>query len=65
MRAETAAAYCDEVSVEAFLRGVGTHYPEPTNVKGKGDRWLKEELDAAIERLARRVHHIKDAADVL
>jgi hypothetical protein len=65
MRAETAAGYCDEVSVEAFLRGVGTLYPEPTRVKGKGDRWLKEELDAAIERLTGRATHIKDAADVL
>ena len=65
MRAETAAGYCDERTVEAFLRGVGTHYPEPTKVKGKGDRWLRVELDVAIERLTGRATHIKDAADAL
>jgi hypothetical protein len=65
MRAETAAGYCDERTVESFLHAVGTLYPEPTRVKGKGDRWLKEDLDAAIERLTGRAPHIRDAADVL
>jgi hypothetical protein len=65
MRAETAAGYCDERTVEAFLNSVGTLYPEPTKVKGKGERWLKVELDAAIERLTGRVAHIRDAADAL
>ena len=35
MRAETAARYVDEVSVEAFRRGVGSVYPEPIRVSGK------------------------------
>ena len=65
MRAETAAAYCDESSVEAFRRSVGQLYPSPVNVRGKGDRWLKEDLDAAIERLAGRAHYIRDASAVL
>jgi len=52
MRAETAAAYCDERSVEAFTRRVGTVYPEPIKVSGRGRLWLREDLDVAIERLA-------------
>jgi len=51
MRAETAAEYCDEASVEAFRRAVGLLYPEPRNVPTKGQRWLIEELDAAIDKL--------------
>lgn len=51
MRAETAAAYCDEVSTTAFLRSVPTLYPEPRHIPGKGKRWLREQLDAAIDRL--------------
>jgi hypothetical protein len=54
MRAETAAAYCDERSLESFLRSVGTIYPEAVKVAGKGDRWLREDLDDAIERLTGR-----------
>jgi hypothetical protein len=51
MRAETAAAYCDEVSVEAFLRAVGLGiYPKAHDVPGKGNRWLPEELDQAIQQ---------------
>jgi hypothetical protein len=29
MNAELAAAYCGETSVEAFIKRVGTEYPEP------------------------------------
>lgn len=65
MRAETAAAYVDERSVSAFRHGVGSIYPKPIRVSGKGDRWLKEDLDAAIERLAGRTACIKDASAVL
>jgi hypothetical protein len=51
MRAETAAAYCDEVSTGTFLRAVGLGlYPKAHDVKGKGLRWLPEELDQAIQR---------------
>lgn len=65
MRAETAAAYCDERSVEAFRRACGTLYPAPIPVKGKGERWLKEDLDRAIEGLTGRPAHVRDASAVL
>jgi hypothetical protein len=51
MRAEQAAAYLGEKSVGAFRRAVGTLYPRPINVPGKGERWLKEALDRAIDKL--------------
>jgi replicative DNA helicase len=65
MRAETATRYVDERSVEAFRRGVGTIYPMPIKVPGKGDRRLKDDLDEAIEKLTRRPNHIRDASAVL
>lgn len=65
MRAETAAAYLDETSVESFLRAVGSLYPEPIVVSGKGKRWVRDDLDQVIDRLARRLQHIRDASDVL
>jgi hypothetical protein len=65
MRAPTAAAYVDERSVEAFRRRVGSLYPEPINVSGRGALWLKDDLDQAIERLTGRSASVKDAADVL
>lgn len=53
MRAQTAADYCDEVSEAAFRRacGKGKLYPPPKNVEGKGERWLREDLDAALDRI--------------
>jgi hypothetical protein len=65
MRAETASRYVDEKSVEAFRRAVGTIYPRPRKVAGKGDRWLKDDLDRAIDRLARPGESFRDIADVL
>jgi hypothetical protein len=68
MRSKTAAAYCDEKSVEAFLSAVGTLYPAPRCLKGKGDRWLKEDLDQAIETvmgMAGRYSSVTDASAVL
>ena len=67
MRAETAAAYVDERSVEAFLRRVGKIYPEPIRISGKGERWLKEMLDTTLDRLAGTVSvgMIRDIADEL
>ena len=65
MRAETAAAYVDERSVTAFRRGVGTLWPKPIRFKGKGERWLREDLDAAIEATTGRPSTVRDAADVL
>ncbi len=49
MRAETAAAYCDEPSVEAFLSKVAKGiYPPPTRTKGALPKWHRSKLDAAI-----------------
>lgn len=64
MRAKTAAGYCDEKSVDAFRRSVGTLYPHPHRIPGKGDRWFKEELDSALDSLLDETV-IKDAAEVL
>jgi hypothetical protein len=64
MRVETAAAYVDEKSVRAFRRAVGAIYPVPFKLSGKGDRWLKDALDEAIDRLANlkgaMIHDIAD-----
>ena len=56
MRAETAAAYVDEVSAEAFRRRVGTVYPRPITISGRGQVWPREDLDQAIARLAGRTN---------
>lgn len=49
MRAETAAAYCDEPSVEAFLakvaRGV---YCQPARQKGCLPKWHRQKLNRDI-----------------
>ena len=65
MRAETAAAYVDEKSVESFRRGVGSLWPVPVELRRKGERWLKEELDEAIDKASGRISLIRDASDVL
>ena len=67
MRAETAAAYVDERSVTAFLQacakpgedldttpncwGREKLYPAPRMIMGKGQRWLIEDLDAALDKI--------------
>ncbi|MGE3626124.1 MAG: hypothetical protein AB7G34_07090 [Hyphomicrobiales bacterium] len=49
MRAETAAAYCDEPSVEAFLakvrRGI---FPPPCQQQGMLPKWHRTKLDQSI-----------------
>jgi hypothetical protein len=51
MRAETAAAYCDEPSVDSFLAKVAKGiYPQPTRTKGALPKWHRAKLDAAIAR---------------
>jgi hypothetical protein len=51
MRAETAAAYCDEPSVDAFLakvqRGI---YSVPAREKGCLPKWHRGKLDSDIAR---------------
>lgn len=65
MRSDTAAAYVDERSVGAFLRGVGKIWPRGIAIAGKGRRWLRDDLDRAIERLSMRAPAVEDAADLL
>lgn len=65
MRAETAAAYCDEQSVEAFQKRVGSVYPRPLNVSGRGRVWLKEHLDTAIAGMTSRAADGQDAVNLL
>jgi hypothetical protein len=51
MRAETAAAYCDEPSVEAFLSKVKLRaYPSPCRQRGMLPKWHRSKLDEAIAR---------------
>jgi len=51
MRAETAAAYCDEPSVEAFLAKVKCGlYPGPCRRRGMLPKWHRSKLDEAIAR---------------
>ncbi len=65
MRADTAARFCDEPSVDAFRRSVGILYPRPYRVPGKGDRWSRGEIEAALRRLRGEQATVEDAADVL
>ncbi|WP_143197870.1 hypothetical protein [Bradyrhizobium sp. AS23.2] len=48
MSAGTAAAYCGESTVEAFLKRVGKEYPRPRVKEGRRQLWLKDDLDRAI-----------------
>jgi hypothetical protein len=49
MRAETAAAYCDEPSVEAFLAKVSKGiYPDAIRCKGSLPKWHRYKLAARI-----------------
>ena len=51
MRAETAAAYCDEPSVEAFLAKVQRAiYSAPIREKGCLPKWHRWKLDRDIAR---------------
>jgi hypothetical protein len=65
MPAKIAAAYVGEPSVESFLRAVGSLYPQPITITGKGKRWLLDDLDQAIDHLTGRASHVSDAADIL
>jgi hypothetical protein len=65
MTAKTAAKYTDEPSVRAFRRRVGTVYPQPVRIAGRGDVWRKRDLDACIAALRGSAATILDAADVL
>ena len=45
MPAAIAAGYCGELTVEAFLKRVGTEYPQPRVKEGKRQLWLRDDLD--------------------
>jgi hypothetical protein len=51
--------------VEAFRRRIGLVYPQPVNVSGRGDVWLKDQLDAAIANLKGETADAIDAAGLL
>jgi hypothetical protein len=69
MRAERAAAYCDEPSVEAFLAKVQKGiYPKPIRCKGSLAKWHRHRLDASIARRHGLQHdhtEIEDAAALI
>jgi hypothetical protein len=48
MSAPVAAGYCGEDSVEAFMKGVGSEYPQPRVNDGRRKLWLRDDLDQAI-----------------
>jgi hypothetical protein len=48
MCAAHAAAYCGELSIEAFLKRVGSDYPLPRVKDGRRQLWLRDDLDKAI-----------------
>lgn len=60
MRAPTAAAYVDEVSVEAFLRRAGTVYPAGRQISGRGRVWIREDLDTAVDGLREGAGRLAD-----
>jgi hypothetical protein len=65
MRAETAAAYLDEPSVEAFRRKVGSIYPTPVTGRRSRQKWDKLQLDQAVATLTGHMPSALDAASVL
>lgn len=66
MRAETAAGYCDEPSVDAFLSKVGRGiYSPPARIKGCLPKWHRLKLDRDIARRhGLRFDHIALSEDV-
>lgn len=64
MTADIAAAYCAEKSVGAFRKRVPRYYPRPTHVPGRGQLWLKEDLDRALQKMVGDGEPV-DAAEAL
>jgi hypothetical protein len=65
MRAETAAAYCDEPSVEAFLAKVAKGlYPAAVRCRGALPKWHRSRLDAAIARRHGLLFAVGEVEDV-
>jgi hypothetical protein len=63
MPAELAAVYCGESSAGAFLKRVGSEYPQPRVKQGNRRLWLKDDLDRAI--LPADLAAVRDVAEDL
>ena len=63
MGAELAAGYCGEPSVDAFIKRVGSEYPQPRINDGRRRLWLRDVLDQAI--LPPELAHVRDVAEDL
>ena len=63
MCAAVAAGYCGEDSIEAFMKRVGTEYPQPRVNDGRRKLWLRDDLDQAI--LPPELTGIRDPAEDL
>jgi hypothetical protein len=63
MCAAYAAAYCGELTVEAFLKRVGGDYPLPRVNERRRRLWLRDDLDKAI--LPSELVQITDIAEDL
>jgi hypothetical protein len=61
MRAEQAAAYCGEPSVEAFLKKVPKVYSPPAKARGSLPKWHRAKLNRDI---AKR-HGLRDEGPAL
>jgi hypothetical protein len=63
MGAAVAAGYCGEDSVEAFMKRVGSEYPQPRVNDGRRRLWLRDDLDQAI--LPPELTAVRDLAEDL
>ena len=65
MRADMAAAYVDEPSVEAFLKKIGYIYPQPVHGHGMSKKWSKEALDQAISKRHGLTGEVEDISELI
>jgi hypothetical protein len=63
MPADLAAGYCGEKSVQAFMKRVGSEYPQPRVNDGQRKLWLRDDLDQAI--LPPDLANVRDLAEDL
>jgi hypothetical protein len=63
MCAAVAAGYCGEDLVEAFMKRVGSEYPQPRVNDGRRKLWLRDDLDNAI--LPPELTAVRDLAEDL
>jgi hypothetical protein len=65
MRSETAAAYLDEPSVEAFLAKVSKgFYSQPSRTKGALPKWHRAKLTASLGLSRSQIQKYLDTVDV-